>query len=89
MIAFTNLFVVSRLRWDLGVRVGIKKFFNLKGSDKNGYLSQKKDIEKMENTFAPFLPYRSVVSYYMWKVADTKDIYHSDTNSQDPKKRKK
>jgi 3-methyladenine DNA glycosylase/8-oxoguanine DNA glycosylase len=69
----------------------MKKYFNLKGSDKHGYLCQKKDLEKMENSMGPFTPYRSVVAYYMWKVADTKDVYHSNSNSkkQSPKKRKR
>lgn len=74
-----STFAVSRSRVNLpvGVRKGVQKYFDLKGSDKHGYLCQKKDMAKIENTLKPFAPYRSVVAYYMWKVADTKDVYRS------------
>ena len=56
---------------DLGVRNGISRFFGVSGHGKNGSLDQKKDREKMESLFAPYTPYRSLASYYMWRVADT------------------
>ena len=39
---------------------------------KNGSLDAKKDRVKLEALFAPYAPYRSLASYYMWRVADTK-----------------
>jgi DNA-3-methyladenine glycosylase II len=66
---------------DLGVRSGMTKYFSLKGTGKGGYLCQKKDLDKMQKAMAPFEPYRSLASYYMWKVADTKDFYNSSGNS--------
>ena len=57
---------------DLGVRAGAKRFFNVSGHGKNGALDQKKDAATLEALFAPFAPYRSLASYYMWRVADTK-----------------
>ena len=57
---------------DLGVRNGIARFFGVSGHGKNGSLDQKKDREKMESLFAPYAPFRSLASYYMWRVADTK-----------------
>ena len=39
---------------------------------KNGSLDAKKDKAKLEALFAPYAPYRSLASYYMWRVADTK-----------------
>jgi len=56
---------------DLGVRAGIAKFFNLKGSAANGKLCLKKDFNTMQNVMERFGPYRSLASYYMWKVIDT------------------
>ena len=67
---------------DLGVRKGIAKLFQLRGKGKNGSLCQKKDAELIEKTLAVYQPYTSLVSYYMWKVADTKDFY----NESDAKK---
>jgi len=57
---------------DLGVRSGIAKFFSVRGHGKNGSLDQKKDAATMEELLAPFAPYRSLATYYMWRVADTK-----------------
>jgi len=75
---------------DLGVRNGMKKVFDLKGSGKNGSLCHKKDLEQMESALAPFEPYRSVIVSYMWKVTDTKDVYHKDKGGgKSAKKRKK
>eukprot|EP00980_Cylindrotheca_fusiformis_P027200 scaffold19324_cov152-Cylindrotheca_fusiformis.AAC.15 len=73
---------------DLGVRNGMTKFFRLKGTGKSGYLCQKKDLKKMEKAMAPFEPYRSLACYYMWRVADTKDVVNatsSTTTTMSPK----
>ena len=59
---------------DLGVRKGIAKLFSLRGNGKKGSLCQnKKDVEVMERVMEPFKPYRSIATYYMWKIADSKD----------------
>ena len=57
---------------DLGVRNGAQRFFGVSGHGKNGSLDAKKDRVKLEALFAPYAPYRSLASYYMWRVADTK-----------------
>ena len=57
---------------DLGVRNGAQRFFGVSGHGKNGSLDGKKDRAKLEALFAPYAPYRSLASYYMWRVADTK-----------------
>lgn len=59
---------------DLGVRKGIAKFFKLKGRGHQGSLCDKKDRDVMEAVIAPYAPYQSLVTYYMWGVADTKDF---------------
>ena len=57
---------------DLGVRNGIMKHFGVKGCGKNGSLDEKKDKEKMESLFAPFAPYRSMATWYMWRALESK-----------------
>mmetsp|Transcript_30990 Transcript_30990/g.51214 ORF Transcript_30990/g.51214 Transcript_30990/m.51214 type:complete len:328 (-) Transcript_30990:64-1047(-) len=69
---------------DLGVRKGIAKHFGMRGSGKQGSLCPKKDLDKIIKAVQPFAPYRSLFSYYMWKVADTPDFYKSDGS---PKKK--
>lgn len=64
---------------DLGVRKGIAKHFGLRGTGKGGALCLKKDFDRMNDAVKPFTPYRSLLSFYMWKVADTKDVYDSST----------
>jgi DNA-3-methyladenine glycosylase II len=59
---------------DLGVRKGIAKFFKLQGRGHHGILCDKKDKEVMEAVIAPYSPYLSLFSYYMWAVADTKNL---------------
>ena len=56
---------------DLGVRRGMRKAFNVKGSGKNGSLCQKRDLEIIENLAAPYAPYRSLFAWYMWRDMDT------------------
>lgn len=62
---------------DLGVRKGIAKYFGLVGKGKGykGSLCQVKDKELIDGLAAPHSPFRSVFTYYMWIVADTKDFY--------------
>jgi DNA-3-methyladenine glycosylase II len=66
---------------DLGVRKGIAKHFGLRGTGKHGTLCQKNDLEKMNEAAKPYAPYRSLLSFYMWKVADTKDVYADSKQS--------
>eukprot|EP00040_Diaphanoeca_grandis_P043938 m.10810 g.10810 ORF g.10810 m.10810 type:complete len:371 (-) comp8496_c0_seq1:100-1212(-) len=63
---------------DLGVRNGVARAFRLKGCGKNGSLCQKKDVDKLTKAFAPYAPFRSVASWYMWKVMDTKDFIQTE-----------
>lgn len=69
---------------DLGVRKGIAKLFSLRGKGEKGSLSNKnkKDIEVMERMMQPFKPYRSIATYYMWKIANSKDAYEKDSKKQ-------
>jgi DNA-3-methyladenine glycosylase II len=67
---------------DLGVRKGIAKHFGMRGSGKQGSLCQKKDFDKIVKAVEPFAPYRSLFTYYMWKVADTPDVYNTDGSSK-------
>lgn len=69
---------------DLGVRKGIAKAFALSGSAKKGALCQKKDLAKIQETARPFAPYQSLLSFYMWKAADTVDFYNSPSKKQKP-----
>eukprot|EP00980_Cylindrotheca_fusiformis_P025754 scaffold14558_cov137-Cylindrotheca_fusiformis.AAC.19 len=62
---------------DLAVRNGMAKFFQLKGTGKAGSLDQKKDLKTMENVMAPFVPYRSLACYYMWRADETKDVMNA------------
>lgn len=58
---------------DLGVRKGIAKLFSLHGNGSNGSLCPKKDVDLMEQVMDPYRPYRSLATYYMWKITDSKD----------------
>jgi DNA-3-methyladenine glycosylase II len=66
---------------DLAVRKGIAKHFQLRGSGKQGALCPKKDLDKILDATKPFEPYRSLLSYYMWRVADTVDFYNDKNAS--------
>ena len=70
---------------DLGVRKGILRVFRLKPHGKYGTLCPKKDLEPMQTALAPYQPYQSLVTYYMWKAADVKDVYLSESNQMDNK----
>lgn len=67
---------------DLGVRKGIAKFFGLKGTGQKGSLCQVKDKAAIESVMAPYHPYMSLVTYYMWAVADAKDFNRDCNNNQ-------
>lgn len=60
---------------DLGIRRGLAKHFALGGSAKHGALCPKKDFELIQNNVKPFEPYQSLLSFYMWKAADTADAF--------------
>ena len=47
---------------DLGVRKGMRTYFGL---------DELPDPELMERLASPWRPYRSVASWYMWRVAET------------------
>jgi 3-methyladenine DNA glycosylase/8-oxoguanine DNA glycosylase len=69
---------------DLGVRKGIGRFFAMKPLTKTpsngGMLCAKKDADRIHERLAPYNPYQSLLTYYMWKAADTKDFYNDDKN---------
>lgn len=70
---------------DLGVRKGVAKVFKWKnGKGAKGSLCQKKDLEKALSLVKPYQPYQSLFTYYMWRAADTQDVYGPD----DEKKKK-
>lgn len=77
-----NIFPVG----DLGVRKGIAKLFQLRGKAKGGALCPKLDLALMEETLEPYKPFRSLVAYYMWKVADTKDFYNDASQKSEIEK---
>lgn len=61
---------------DLGVRKGVAKIFNIKnGKGVKGSLCQKKDLERATALIEPYRPYQSLLTYYMWRAADSKDVY--------------
>ena len=70
---------------DLGVRKGIARYFNMtKGQGHKGSLCQKKDAERIHKRLKAYEPYQSLLTYYMWKAADTKEVY---TNTDDAQRR--
>ena len=62
---------------DLGVRKGLSKAFFMRGSAKGGSLCPKKDLNSIQATAEPFAPFQSLLSFFMWKAADTVDFYNS------------
>ena len=56
---------------DLGVRKGIAKHFDIRGSLKKGMICHKKDAKLVQDRLRDYQPYSSLLSYYMWRVADT------------------
>jgi len=66
---------------DLGVRKGIAKVFQIRGKGQGGSLCQKKDAQIVEALLEPYRPFQSLISYYMWKAADTKDFYKDNDDA--------
>ena len=58
---------------DLAVRNGTGTLWSVKGKGKNGSLCSKKDKHLIERLHEPFSPYRSISSYYMYKMVDVKE----------------
>ena len=56
---------------DLALRSGTGILWNLTSKTNKGkFLDAKKDAPSIEASHAPFVPYRSISSYYMYKVVD-------------------
>lgn len=55
---------------DLAVRRATAKLFNVKGKAKGGGLCEKKDKDLIESLHQPFAPYRSISTYYMYRIID-------------------
>jgi len=70
----------------LGVRKGISIFFSIKGSGKKSSLCEKKDKQRIEERLSIYGPYRSLMTYYMWRAADTKIQGESDSKPKEAKK---
>ena len=65
---------------DLGIRKGISKWFlHWKPRTKNQKctLCPKRDAQQIAKALEPYQPFQSLVSYYMWKAADSDDLYPS------------
>jgi len=56
---------------DLGVRKGLQACFAWRGSAPKGKLCLKKDAAWIEQELAVYQPYQSLLTYYMWRAADT------------------
>ena len=67
---------------DLGVRKGFQRVFELKGKGNKGSLCQKKDLERSNQLAAPYEPYQSLLTYYMWRAADVKDVYDEEKDAK-------
>ncbi|KAL7536432.1 hypothetical protein ACHAXR_007156 [Thalassiosira sp. AJA248-18] len=57
---------------DLAFRNGTSNLWSVKGRGKGGQLCQKKDDRTMKDLHAPFAPFRSISSYYMYKISGMK-----------------
>jgi DNA-3-methyladenine glycosylase II len=66
---------------DLGVRKGVARHFRLRGSGNRGDLCPKKDVERIHSAVKAFAPYHSLLSFYMWKAADTVDFYNDSKSA--------
>lgn len=66
---------------DLGVRKGIAKHFGIRGSQARGQICAKKDENRVRERLAMYEPYHSLVTYYMWRVADTPSVMDNSENS--------
>lgn len=58
---------------DLAVRNGTSILWKVKGKGKGGALCPKKNKDDIEMCHEPFAPYRSISTYYMYKLIDKKE----------------
>lgn len=58
---------------DLAVRNGTSILWKVKGKGKGGALCPKKDKDQIELCHEPFAPYRSISTYYMYKLVDKRE----------------
>jgi 3-methyladenine DNA glycosylase/8-oxoguanine DNA glycosylase len=72
---------------DLGVRKGLCRHFSMRGSAKQGSLCPKKDLHLIQTTAQVFEPYRSLLSFYMWKAADVVDLFVSPKKKNRPRRK--
>ena len=56
---------------DLGVRNGMAKVWDVKGSGTKGRLDEKRDAELLTSLFEDFKPYRSIARWYMWRALES------------------
>lgn len=61
---------------DLGVRRSIAKIFSIRGSGRKGLLHENNDRDRMMSITAPFAPYRSLFTWYMWRETDVITPFH-------------
>lgn len=66
---------------DLGVRKGIATWFGWRGSAPKGQLCPKKDAKWIQERLEIYKPYRSLLTYYMWRAADTPKETASESSS--------
>jgi DNA-3-methyladenine glycosylase II len=68
---------------DLGVRKGIAAWFGWRGSLPKGQLCPKKDATWINEKLEIYKPYQSILTYFMWRAADTPDsTAHNRSNDQ-------
>ena len=67
----SNTFLLLPLLLFVGVRKGLALFFGWKGSAPKQQLCPKKDLKWIEEELQMYEPYRSLLTYFMWRVADT------------------
>ncbi len=58
---------------DVAFRNGTAKLWKVKGKGNNGKLCGEEDKDLIEKLHAPFYPYRSISTYYMYQLVDAKD----------------
>ena len=74
---------------DFGIRKGLARHFQLSGKGKGGSLCAKNNINQMINIATPYQPYRSLLSYYMWRAADITDFYNDEKDKKKSLTKKK
>ena len=70
---------------DLGICKGLARHFLLGKCHRRISVSQK-DLNLIQTTVQPFEPYQSLLSFYMWRVADTVDLFNSPKKKSPTKK---